>query len=480
MSEPKEYSVGIQFEMNVRTLDPDVGGFGTLGCFARDNNNHVFAISNAHTLFPNFLIQPGLAAYHPDYSTCCSGGDKFATSIVTPNGNGFNQVTVDYKIYDDDAHTKLKSQGSATGSEVDCAVALLEPGVKFKNVYRGSIAVTGAVKPVANPAPGQTQLGVFVGPPLGIMPSEQQLVRILTRRGVIFGTLLPNARITGQYTAGGSGAVPSPLTPLEFFGEDDPAAGTRTNVNQLLILPRPARNPSESFLEAYERRVSLGIQKGDSGSVVIDWQGKVIGLLCRGYPSDLLGLDRTVLEYRDVGWLGVANPIDKVLSMLQVTIPDDPKGWSGITPSAGEPVEQPDTAERIAQRRGIERLRDGLRKSRRGRVLMRKIDQHHREVRQLFETVRSLSSGWRALHGPAFYHHCVTSVRSPGHFVPRSIDGITRQQLATELLPLLERHASRALARDIARYRAWATAKLLEIATIDEVPAAAAQTWWPT
>jgi len=470
-----DLTAGIQLETNLKSMDPDVGGVGTLGCFATDSQNRPVLLSNAHTLFPNFQRSPTLAVHSPDFSTCCSGGPRIGRPIDVAGFNGFKQVTVAFTMFEDAAKTKVKQTGTSTGSETDCAIALLDPKVKFRNVYletpTKSIIITGAV---ASPA------SIPLGPPLGTMPTEPELVRVLTRRGVIFGTVMSDPRLVGQYQQGGSGAVPSPLFPLEVFGDDDVKAGARTNVNQLIILPRPTRNPGENFQQAYARGADLTFQKGDSGSVVIDNAGRVVGLLCRMFPGSKLGLDPTKTEFRKVGTVGIANAITMVQSALGISIPSAPAGFSGTVPGAGAAVIQLTTPEQAAHARGVEQLRDGLRCSRRGRLLLEKINRHHREVRQLFASVRVLSTAWRLLRGPAFHHACLASLRSPGHLIPRSIDGVTREQLAGELLPVLERHASPALARDLTRYRAWAAAVLLHVATLDDVPAAAARPWRPT
>jgi len=480
MSSLAEYTAGIQIETNIERLG-DEGTPGVLGCYAMDASKRYVLLSNAHALFPGFQRPPGLAVYYDTYSTCCSGGPRIARHVINAF-DGFSPVTVRYTTAGPPATT-----GTASGSETDCAIAVLVPGLKFCNVYRTpsggkTIPITGAVKSMAE---------VVIGPPVSTdpkkpseEPSPEQLVQILTKRRVIWGTVMAITTVTATYTAGGQGAVERALYPMSVFGDDDAQAGAKPTINQLLILPRPTRRGKETFREAYKRRERLGIEHGDSGSVVINAAGKVIGLLSRGYPASRLGLAPTVMEYRDVGMIGIANPIDRVTKALGITIMEHDKGFGTTVPAptktaAGERAPELDAPGRAAQERGLARLRDGLRRSRRGHILLAKVSQHGREVRRLLARVRALASVWQRLKGPAFYQHCVLGVRRPGHQVPSSIDGVTRDELAAELLPMLERHASPALARDIARYRAWATAVLLHVASLDEVPDVVARPWRP-
>jgi hypothetical protein len=126
--------------------------------------------------------------------------------------------------------------------------------------------------------------------------------------------------------------------------------------------------------------------------------------------------------------------------------------------------------EREAQQRAVQRLREGLRATRRGRLLLGKVGQHRREVRRLLTTVRAISAAWHELGGAAFYQHAVRSAQDPAHMIPMSINGVTRERLIDVLLPLFARHGSPELRRDIERYRSWGVDMALSVTTIDEVP----------
>jgi hypothetical protein len=202
-------------------------------------------------------------------------------------------------------------------------------------------------------------------------------------------------------------------------------------------------------------------------------------MVARAFEAGKLYKD-DFFEIEAVDNIGIVNQIGKVLDRLDLEIPADPQGYSGTSPSSGNRarVFMPGPAPvELAHRRGVDRLRAALQCSRRGRLLLGKVEQHHREVRRLLAGVRRIGVAWRELQGAAFFNHCLRSLREPGHRIPTSINGVSRDHAAGLLLPLFVEHASPALRRDIERYRAWAVSTLLLVAALDEVPSAVARPW---
>lgn len=480
MSDPPTYTAGMTIETNYNA------GPGSLGCFARDAGGKPVLLSCSHVIFAEFLVVGDMRVFAPDYSSCCSGGDPIARPIFDPNlkarsdteggvvggylngtwTGGFNWIP-----------TRVRGPGGTNipgnASEVDCAIARLNPGVRFHNVWR--VRQGSAVTEIPLKGAVTDGLGIGKGPALGTAPTEQQYARAyggMSER-LVYGTMvstppdIPHADDPDRL-----------LFRWGISDSSDQAQGIKTSVNQFLMLPRPTPKPGQSLAESYRQGERLGFLPGDSGSLVINHQNQVIGMIIRITPIETLTpVDRSLMEFADVKNFAVVTPIQRILEHLQIEIPAVDAGWSGTAPSAGPVALSHPAADgsRRAERHGLERLREGLRASVRGRLLLGKIGQHRREVRRLLTSVRPIAAAWRHFNGPAFYHHCVLSVREPGHLVPDQVNGVHRQDLLDALLPLLDRHAGPALRRDLRRYGPAITSALLPVGTVHDVPAALAR-----
>ncbi|MEU8359906.1 hypothetical protein AB0C27_28220 [Nonomuraea sp. NPDC048882] len=457
-------------------------GPGSLGCFARDSGGHPVLLSCAHVLFPGFKVIDKFAVYSPDYSSCCSSGVRIGRPVYDPNQKaqptegeewvggyhdgqwtgGFNWIPAKVRV--------MGTVVNGHASETDCAMARLDPGVKFHNAWQVNLGSTVTSIPIKGAV--TDGLGIGKGPPVGTLPSHEQYVRVYNAVNgrLRFGTMLSNTLSEPD--------VADPDRIIMRVGMSDPrdhGTGSKTNVNQFMILPRPSPIPGQSLSDSYHNGEELTFESGDSGSVVINHENRVIAMIIRAGPIDeYFKLDRSAPEFAHVGNLGIATPIGPVLERLQVEIPAAEDGWSGTTPSAGGPVHiflgRPPSNVDLAQRRGVEQLREQLRTSLLGRLLLGKIGQHRREVRELLTSVRPVAAAWQAMQGAAFYHHCVQGVRAPGHTIPTVINGVSRAQLAETMLPLLLRHAGPVLRRDLERYGPKMIGLLLPVETIQDVP----------
>jgi hypothetical protein len=485
---PHDYTAGMQIETyvpSVFTQDPE----GALGCFALDANQKPVLLSCSHVLFPGFNAIPGLAIYQPNYSSCCSGGDKIAIPVYDStqieNGlfkGGFKTQLGSVQVPAPNAsgYTTLNNE---TCTLTDCAIAtlILNPNCRFRNVWKtssGEIQIGGV----------NTDILSIPYTPAGTTPADESYVRIFSpvANQLMFGTLLWFKTYDGD--PDGMNIGQKRLTPLYKQGisdspQDDLAAGTLPSLNQFLILPRPAPIPNETDYTKFYAQPNqlLQFHRGDSGSVVIDYQGRVIAQIVRQLS---LKIDQfladptqwTLIEFTSAANFGVASPIQGVLDQLQITIPDS---FDQTVPSRGSSVSMLLSAENAEQpskeRRAIDKLRAELLALRRGRLVIGKIAQHRKEVRGLFARVRAIAAAWRELDGAAFYHEAVCNARDPGHAIPMVINGIDRAQLADALITLLMRHGSPVLQRDIERYGPWAVPLLLRIERLNDVPGLLAQ-----
>ena len=458
MTTSKVYTAGMQIQSKIHggILTPGPNQEGALGCFARDEAGHVVLLTNSHVMFPNFVAVPHQGIYQPNYSSCCSSGDKIATAIFDRTQVKDGRFKGGFKIKlgagvipapNDLGYTKTKS--ILPCSETDCAIARLDSGVIFKNVWKTpteEIPINGETEDVLS----------ILGPKAGTAPAPNQYVRVYTPRGggkLIFATLV--WRLTDNNNPDKIEVNGELLTPIYengfVFGspEEMEAQGAIPPINQLVLLPRPKPIPGEPDYKKHyaQPNQELSFDHGDSGSVVIDHQNRVIAQIIGGFPfipsqHVRKPADRGLIEFTAVSNknVAIASPIRGIKEQLKITIP--PAVFAGTVPSGGEAgrvfVPGPSVDPHIAaQRKSVERLREGLRGSRRGKLLLGKIGQHRHEVHRLLVTVRAISTAWRDLNGPRFYYHCVQSARDAAHVIPTSIKGVPREQLAENLASLV-------------------------------------------
>jgi hypothetical protein len=481
--DPPELTAGMEIGGKIAKGDQ---AEGVLGCFARvKGTTQPVILSCSHVIFPGFVAVPHQGIYQPKYSSCCSSGEKVATAVFdskkvafTESNGGFFGGYKDGKWFGgfNSFPGKKKGFGGTSdklghASSTDCAIARLDPGVKYKNVWPDGTVIKGAA------TQDGLGLGVGKGPAAGgTRPTKEQYVRIYTPRlkKVIYGTMLSHHNGPEQIRVADPETI---VYPFIIESSDDAESGVKPSIDQFLILPRPAPN------EQYDEFKVLSFDHGDSGAIVINHENLVIGLISRVVDVKKLFPNPTV-ETATVDRVGVANVIRFVMEQLNLEIPADALGYSGTVPTSGAPARifvpgLPQDPQLEAQRRTVARLRGQLQASTRGRLLIGKIGRHSSEVVRLLTRVRAISAAWHQLKGPAFYAHCLRNAGDPDHIIPTSINGITRTDLFDTLIPLLAAHGSPELKRDITRYRAWAYHALLPIATLEDVPAVVAMRWPP-
>ena len=412
-SNPVTYTAGMTVETNQHE------GEGTLGGFAQDKNGKPVLVSDSHVLFPGFEVIPNLKAYVPDYSSCCGGGDPVATpqydtsQSAAPDGEGglvggyapgtwtggFNWVA-------------YKEQGpggnlfDSHGSEVDCAVAKLDPGVQFLNAWSITVdkttTTTIPIKGAIAADPNNAAPGVVKGPPFGTLPSDGQYVRFYSaitgklQYGTVLSTPRPNALKDPH-------DPDNLIYPFGIVGDDDKTEGIKRTIRQMLILPRPAPVSGKSLQELYGGVTvdDLDIVRGQSGSWVINSDNLVVGMIVRKVLlTKVMTIDPTIIELQKAPALAVVTPIQAVLQHLNITIPSAPNGWSGTGTAAGYSPLQGPVSTTYVPRPGRSLRRD-LRQTAGGQLLLDLIAKHRREIRWMLTTVRPVGAAWRDVEGPA-------------------------------------------------------------------------------
>jgi hypothetical protein len=381
-------------------IESDFKERGTLGCFARLKSDQTpVLLSNHHILYG--FSKNSLDVGQPKPSCCWWCKCKIIAKNVGDGRNAFNLVTVD--VVDDEGKRKFH------GSETDCAIARLNGKRPFSNdiPFIGTIAGT----------PPAGDFGVVVG---------SEVEKVGFRTGHTKGIIIESPAITQKYRGGSD--IPKILLP--YSGSEDQFLELPESINQLFIMPKPG---FPKFVEG-----------GDSGSVVVNNQKQVIGLISRKIDIDA-GLRKLLKLPEHVETVGIANPIHKVLSAMNIEIPPN---YSSTNLTHGEILEMENHAVWEEERRfreEINALRRQVEATSLGKTLISEMDLHQEEIFRLVNRQRRVMVTWHRHHGPAFSAHCLKCLRESDHKVPDDIEGTSRTSLITAMAEVLSTHGSEQL-----------------------------------
>ena len=177
--------------------------------------------------------------------------------------------------------------------------------------------------------------------------------------------------------------------------------------------------------------------EGDSGSAVINGEGKVVGLL--------FGRDKTdpTKSY--------ASHIHPVLDALKVTAITRNHPVHDNKASVEAMAETPLLVHgRPSQ---MYRLREQFLASPEGQRIAELVDQHRHEVVHLVNHNRRVTVAWHRNRGPAFLNRVMNNARDPEEKVPAEIEGVTGTMLLANMADVLEAHGSHALRDAIRQHR---------------------------
>ena len=168
---------------------------------------------------------------------------------------------------------------------------------------------------------------------------------------------------------------------------------------------------------------------GDSGSVIVNENNVVVGLLWGGDHSKANGNT-------------YATRITDVVAALGITIINS--GTAGTIPLGAAITAEPPTVEAPDPL-----LRDAtalLQRSESGRRILALVDRHWREVNALLQENREVKVAWHRFQGPAFTAHVIQSAREPEYAIPTDIEGVTPANLLIRMSVVLQDQGSPALA----------------------------------
>jgi hypothetical protein len=441
-------------------LKTEKGSEGALGCIARTAGGPLGAgvavlLGCAHMLFGNASEGTGIAVRQEGASSTCSKMPVIART-------SFNWITGFRPV-------RINVPGEANpvrdGAETDCAIGRLAPGVQFDNRILGmNVVIAGT--------PQGTDPGVQKPPPFGTAPQPEHLLRFYSPvdKQVHWGTIVTRSpAFNATYVSGGSGAV-SPLVWPELNSSYlDDLADARPNINQYMVLPRPAPGETYESLARQGRQLQFG-QGGDSGSVVINHEDKVVGMLIRAGAKP--PATTTAVEWTTASGVGWVTPIAKVLAQMQITIQ---AADSGTIPASGPIAVTRPTADSPTVHAGMDRFRAEARQSRYGRILLGMMARHAKEVGQIVNGCRPAIVAWHRNQGPAVIAHLLRALHDPAHEIPVVINGVPRQRLLDAMAEQFVRFGGPRLCRDIHRYRDLVLASPITTETrVDRLPAALA------
>lgn len=194
----------------------------------------------------------------------------------------------------------------------------------------------------------------------------------------------------------------------------------------------------------------LFAQKGDSGSVVLDGAGKVVGLLfglgpVSGVPSYFVCRIDNILSVflADYDLEIVTNP------EYGHEEPADPAAPFSFTPAAEGAMEtfEPN----LEDMHLLEQARDEVLATPLGQHLMQLVSQHVPEIRNLVRTKDRVSAVWRRVAAPDLLRAAVEAVRSPETRVSQLVHGTPLVDRVAPMVTVLRRYGSEELIADLNR-----------------------------
>jgi len=441
---------GIQISARI---EPATGKFaaGTLGCIVRlrgdTGRENIYLLSNKHVLFAfgadedDYIYHP--FAPSPDTNRFQTPGD---VNVLGPTQKAAFLQNVSFTP---------PGQSTASDFYVDCAIARIDIDSKCCN--------STCTKDVIKTAPGSI-IDLQVNGvntlsevrSIAAIPSAvgEQVFKVGRTTGRTVGVIrLINAPVTVPAVSGSPSFTGRNTIQIDL----DTSAGAAVNCKG-----------NERFTE-----------EGDSGAVVVDQQGRVIGLHSLGAPpgspSKFPSNACHIMPVLDI--LGICIPTTAGTSHGSCQATDGsgtapaPASAATLVPAGSgpafteqqgvgllsAPVEPAATPGLVAlsdaERDRMLRLRDELRRTQRGRDLHEIFGQVRREVGYLVRNRRQVMIAWHRCEGPAFLAYTIKHLQGRIDAVPTEVNGVTRAQLLSRMARVLVEHGSNPLRAAIERYR---------------------------
>lgn len=368
------------------------GGFevGTLGCFATLNGvsgpENVVLLSNNHVLAASSGTN-GDTIYQPRFID--NGGGAISIDSTQERRNPIGKI---HNVGQQGPYSYTYPSEGAQDYYLDCAIAKLDIcisswcntncGVSYKNEIRGlNIGGNSKLEDVARVA--QSDLG----------GSDYVVYKVGQRTSKTTGKVID----TTALDAGGGRMIYIEAT-------------------------QPDCNGTTQFAD-----------HGDSGSVVVNAQNKVVGVL---YAQDAANSTRALASH--------IHPVMAYLSITPITTANPPVGPAGQTLNDVEGI--------LTGINHTTEVRERFLHTRKGAEIYQQILDHRQEVIALVNHRRPVTVAWHRSKGPTFLAHLVNNARDPAHVIPFEVEGITRDHMIRRMAEVLTQHGSAALQQVIQRY----------------------------
>ncbi|MDT0347465.1 hypothetical protein [Streptomyces litchfieldiae] len=417
---------------------------GTLGCIVRrrgdSGRENVYLLSNKHVLYSGGA-ETGDYVYHPyapgtprpsaalGPTQALAFYQNVTVTVTLPSGT---QVTDDFFIDCATARIDLDSKcfGSTCTKDVtkyDTVIADLQLGGGNRPTDVRNVVNDVAIIGTASAGPYVYKVGRTTGRTRGVVRSVNKGLHMLPRPE------LPGfPEVTGK------------------------------NVIEIEFAPDPAQNPGGLNCHGHP----YFAEPGDSGSIVVDNDGRVIGIIT-GVPDPSNPQSSTT---------AAACHIVPVLDKLGICVPTSggtSHGSCGATDGSGQapapattarddapatappppPPEPRPVAVTEAERARLLRLREEFRRTEKGRELHETFAQVRREIGYLVRNSRRVKVAWYRNQGPAFLTHTLNHLRGRTDSVPLEVNGVSRTELLTRMAQVLAAHGSNPLRAAVERHR---------------------------
>ncbi len=436
---------------------------GTLGCIVRrrgdTSRENVFLLTCGHVLFDKGAGYKDFA-YHPfappPQKSIPSSGPS------TPLGE-----IQKLELQDNWSYTYVTKQDGVDVSKtadfyIDCATAIIHIDSKCcgstctKDTLKYDETIIELGRDQNGEDPGNKNAEDPDGNRIHDVRSVIEDQDIITNGEIVYKV----GRTTGK-TAGKVRKVDSPVPVHTDPNDDNSPLKQAKNVIMIEFHPTPgAETNCHGHLQFAE--------KGDSGSLLVDAQNRVIGLVF--YKTEHLAFACHILP---------------VLDYLQICIPTTPSGTShgsshavdgsgqapavslgdSIPPdgqivftaqqtesaptSAGFPDPKPLTDDELQR---MQELLEAFRSTEKGRQLHAVFAEVRREIGYLVRNNRHVKVTWHRNKGPAFFAHFLKHLKGETADLPKEVDSVSLITLLTRMREILDRYGSNPLRRTLEEY----------------------------
>jgi hypothetical protein len=443
-------------------IEPDSGtDIGTLGCIVRrkgdGDRENVYLLSNKHVLYAGGS-HDGNYVYHP-YSPPPSGAPPRANNSLGP-------IQKD-PFYDNVTAPVPDAQGQPVSDQffIDCAIARIDIDSKCCG--------STCTKDVIDYATSVVDLQVNGVNTLTDVRSVARDPSIVIPDATPPGPTGPFVYKVGRTTGRTRGIVRSVNATLHTIGDPSvPNSPPMTGSNVIEI----DFDPTSTGTGVNCHGNPFFAEHGDSGSIVVDDAGRVVGLV-QGVPDPSIPNSHSV----------AACHILPVLDRLGVCIPcttGTSHGSCGATDGSGvvaQTTGQPAGDATIGFGAGVvampvsERdvdhmlgLLERFRATPLGPELHEVFARVRREVGYLVRNSRPVKVAWHRSQGPAYMAHVLHHLRGDTEDVPLEVDGVPREQMLTRMRDALLAAGSIPLREAINRYHDALMPILTSARTADE------------